>query len=417
MKKDNLEYIGTIFYEFINENSLNLLEVNSVFALRRAKLRNKNRLQSKIFSLKENKNFIYIEELNKWYFNNKLFKNEDIQVVLYESTSQIKVNISYDEENIMTDVYDELLFAGYLVYDVINYNYIKCKEYNSRLILEKDKLSERKTHIVKLYIKEDNPNIKYIDELNKWYYNSKDNYSIFLYIKLFDTLDELLDKIDTQEKQVISKFNTITENENSKAEDMIRLNENLVLKDLIFSNYILYEFVSTNRIKYELFETKKLAKEKLNPQNQISLCYTKKNDNKLSYIRYIGKWFNNQEETPKLYETDMDIPRINNTEKSSENKNNNNTFKKIVKEKKLIPGGWVYYTLLDENHINARHYHSSNELLNRLNEGGEDSQYYKSKIRDICYLQKLDKWYNYTEKLEENDFKIKLYDEKEIWKM
>ena len=66
---ENLNSIGTILYKVENEK-LTIFEVDGSFKLRKAKIKHKGWLQSRIFSSKDFKHLIYIEELGKWYYNN-----------------------------------------------------------------------------------------------------------------------------------------------------------------------------------------------------------------------------------------------------------------------------------------------------------------------------------------------------------
>ena len=412
---DNLNSIGTILYKVENEK-LTIFEADGSFKLKKAKIKHKGWLQSKIFSSKDYKHLIYIEELGKWYYNKELFKEEDIQVELYDSVNDI---LEEDDDTIEeTEILlpDNLFLSGYIIYNIINYNYITCKGYKSRLVLESELVSEKKPHISEIYKHEEHDNVYYIKEFDKWYYNSKDYFSKFIDIKLYDSFVDIpLEKL-IQNDLEFSHISTIDENRESRSADIRRKNRNAIHKDLSKLGYMLLEFTSVNHIKYQIFQTREEAEEYFSYNNQITKCYHKRNDENIIYIKSLNRWINKQDENAKLYESDIDIP-IKKDEKIIEIVSKDKSkLKIIVKNRKLVPRGWIFYEIVDKDYILARHYNSSNDLLTRLEMGGNDSQYYKSTIEEVCYIPKLDKWYYYDKNLETNNVKIKIYDEKEVFK-
>jgi len=411
---NNLNKIGNILYELNDENKLKIIEINKSFLLRKEKIRHKTWKQSTIYSLIDNPNVIYIESLNKWYYNKELFKNKVIEVELYDSWDDIifeEDNLQQNEENILLD---NLIHHGYIVYNIINYNYISCRIYTSRLMMEQELDSERKPHISEIFIDKKYEDIFFIKELDKWFVKPQHSNSEFSQVKLYNSVDEIK---DAKDKSINVQFIQEDENDVFRRDDITRLNINSIHKDLRKLGYMLLEFTSVNHIKYQIFDSYEDAEEKLTFNSQVTKCYHKKNNPDIIFIKLLKKWIYRKEENAKLYSSDMDIP-INTIKEELEININKtkNTFKQIVKDRNLVLVGWIYYEVINDNQVKARHYTSSNDLLNRLDNGGNESQLFKSKLENIFYIKELNKWYKLDENLEKKDRIIKIKDEKEIFK-
>ncbi len=415
---DNLNDIGYILYELINSDDANLTEVNSSFALRRLKIKYKTRQQSKIYSSSDNEHFIYIEDLDKWYFNNLLFNNQDIQVKLYDTIEDME-NIEETKETTdeKEEIPDNMVLFGYIVYKIINYNYISCTHYKSKLLLEKDNISDKKNHINPIYKHVECENVYYIKNMDKWFFESKLNNAEFLSVKLYDSFEDIpLNDYIEKEKNEIKIKETIYNAKSFKTADLHRLNRKALHKDLSFLGYMLLEFTSINHIKYKLYDKREDAEKDYTEYNQITKCFKKRNDENIIYIKLVNGWINAKDSTGKIYETDTDIPLIKENNKDTDVKiKSNSLLKSIFKNRKLIPGGWIYFEMIDDKHILARHYQSSNQLLTRLDDGGNDSAYYKSKLKKACFIKKINKWYYYDENLEKEDVKLEIFNEEEIF--
>ena len=423
----NLNHIGFILYETINEKELLLLEIKTVFNLRKAKLKNKNRKQSKIFSLDNKQFFIYIQELDKWYYNKVPFQNQDKQVKLYDTITDIENLKEFTDNQLNAEVTlnkNELIRSGYLVYDFINYNYIECKEYKSQTIMRNDEFFNKKQHHSELFKLSLNSNIKYIKELDQWYYNSKNNLSIERKIQIYNTFEDIplkniIDKENQIEKTVEKRFKKDYNDEHEfRSKNINRLNIRTTMKDLKFIGYILYEFTTINHIKYEIFNTHESAVKKINSKNTISKLFSKKSDENIFYLKSINKWFNKLDNTNKIYDSEIDIPKKNTQQQEITYEKKKNHLKQLVKKRNLLFKGWIYYEKINDSEIKAKHYYSSNQLLTRLNKNkGSDSEFFISKsYKEIAYIKNINKWYFLDNDLEKKDVKIKIYDEEEIFK-
>lgn len=428
--KEALEEMGYLLYNQNENGTLSILEIQTIFNLRKAKIKNKNMSQSKIYKIADKHNIVYIESLDKWYYNNKPYSTNVIEKEIFNSPDEIidyyNTNEDINTENSDNELDENLKFYGYLLFNHTNYNKIIAQEYTSKHSIENDEKSSRKSHISKIYTHKDYENIKFIKKINKWYYNSKKFSIIDLNLKLYDSYEEIIKEENSPTEEIYITKNDINEdtNLNFKVKNMRRLNEKSYLKDLKFKGYILLEFNSKDIIDYKIFDKYKLAKEHETDTNQIYKCFSKRNDVNIVYIKKIKRWLNLNDENHRLYDKENKLPitKIDKKEKyenvqSDLKKEQTNSFKDIVKNRKLILKGWIYYEKNNDNVILARVYKSSNRLLNRLeNSNGSSSQLFRCKNDEkIFYIKELDKWFNNEKNMENKDSIVKILDENEIF--
>ena len=315
------------------------------------------------------------------------------------------------------EILDNRVLFGYIVYKIINYNHISWTHYKSKILLEKGNISAEKNHINPIYKHAEYEHVYYIKNMDKWFFDSKINNAEFLSVKLYDSFEDipLNDYIEKEINDI--KLKDDTDNFKSfKTAELHRLNRKVIHKDLSFLGYMLLEFTSINHIKYKLYDKREDAVKYYTEYNQITKCFKKRNDENIIYIKLVSGWINKNDATGKIYEADTDIPLFKEDNKETNMKIRSNSFlKSIFKNRKLIPGGWIYFEIIADNHIVGRHYQSSNQLLKRLDDGGNDSAYYKSKIKKVCFIKKINKWYHYDENLEKEDVKLEIFNEEEIF--